>query len=389
LPASLADFFSSLQSLMITQIDTAQRALLSHNQQRLFPNSASSAQLLHENFTAAFPRTAHENRDGIWATASEQTQTSQLEHNGYVEIAGGVVRLRLPDDVSLGQLYGDSKLYMDLLLKGYSVRRQVGSESVKVTSLGKAQWSSSYTDDFGRSWQMFSWAEPWNDVLLVAMSLPTPEGYVSFLYPVPSGYRQLAVNSQKLLANFVYVALGGTFSQWRDYLSQKNVAPKILSTTKLEIDPEHALRFRSNRCELNVTPELLPLSRDSMLWLSFNFFRDGSKVVWDVGGVSVEESAQKHNWVEFWRNSQPDAGLPQGFQSHWSKLQAREFPFNGTVSNSNGATRISTTADPSTGTGEAAKVRYVLTLIAEGDQPQEAMGAKLELLRHSFKVLEH
>jgi len=102
-----------------------------------------------------------ESQDGLWGASGEQTQTFQLDHNGFVEIYHGIVRLRRPDDVSLARLYGDSSLYMDLLLKGYAVRRQVGSESVKVTSLGKAQWSSTHTDAYGRTWQVNVWAEPW------------------------------------------------------------------------------------------------------------------------------------------------------------------------------------------------------------------------------------
>jgi len=388
LPASPQQFYAALQSVMIEQIVSAQRQLLVHNQQRLFPDSATSAQLLHTRYSAAFPRIIHESQDGVWAAGSEKTESFQLDHNGFVETARGLVRLRLPDDISLGTLYGDSKLYMDLLLKGYPVRRQIGSESVKVTSLGKAQWSSNFTDSYGRTWQMHAWAEPWADVLLVAVSLPTPEGYVGFLIPITTGFKDLLIETQKLMVNFVYLTMGGTLSQWRDYLAQKNVAPKIFSTLKLEIDPEHDVRFRSKRCELNVTPELLQLSRDSMLWLNFSYYRDGGAVVWDIAGVSLEQSAQKHNWVETARVSEPDAGLPQGFQSNWAKLLAREYPYNATVFNSNGETRINTVADAAGAADQAAKIHYTLTLVGEGEQSQDAMSPRLELLRRSFKELE-
>jgi serine protease Do len=388
LPKTQPDFLSALQKVLLDSTLGAQRRLLEHNRERLFPNGASSEQILHSKLSAAFPRVLRENQDHIWGIGNEKPQTSQLDHNGFVETSNSLLRLRLPDDIGLGALYGDSKLYMDLLLKGYDIRRAVGSESVKVTSLGKAQWSSSYTDRYGRTWRLFAWAEPWSDTYLVAMSLPTPQGYVSFLLPVTSAFQQLLLEAQKMLADYVYVAFGGSLAQWRDFQAQKNVAPKVLSALKLEIDPDHFVRLHSRRCELEVTPELLPLSRDAMLWLNFTYFHDGDAVVWDLGGVSLAESTQKHNWVEVWRHQEPDASLPESFQSQWHKLQAREFPFNAMVSNANGSSRIDTAADLPAGAGDAAKIRYALILIREGDQTQEVMAPKLELLKHSFKALE-
>jgi hypothetical protein len=389
LPKAPPEFFNELRTQTIERVERGQRDLLAHNHDRLFPNSAKSSQLLHSELSSAFPRVMHEGQDGVWALGSEQTSTLQLDHNGFVEILHGLLRLRRPDDVSLTSLYGDSKLFMDLLLKGYAVRRQVGSESVKVTSLGKAEWSSTHTDAYGRVWQIAAWNEPWADTALVAMSLPTPEGYVVVLAPTSSGFRQLAVDTAALLVDYVYVSIGGTLWQWQEYLAQKNIAPKVFSTLKIDIDPTRRVQFRSRRCEFTVTPELLALSRDSQLWLKLTYFRDGDdSVVWDVGGVSVSESAQKHNWVEFWRVVQPDGELPERFQSHWRKLQGGEFPYNGMVRTDNGATRISATAEKPSGDGSAAKVRYTLTAQGEGDQTQEAMAPKLELLKRSFKPLE-
>lgn len=389
LPAPIAQFYQSLQSIMVEQISSAQRALLAHNSGRVFPNSASSAQLLQSDFGGPFPRIISEGQDGQWTVLESQPQTAELDHNGFVETSQSLLRLRLPDDISLATLYGDSKLYMELLLKGYSVRRQVGRESVKVTSLGQAHWSSTYTDDFGRTWHLFAWAEPWDDTELVAMSLPTPEGYVSFVAPIVTGYRQLLIDTQMLMGDFVDVSLRGTLSQWQDYLQQKSVAPKALDAVKLAIDPARTVRYQSGRCELNVTPELLPLSKDAILWLYFSYLRDHEQVVWDVGGVALEESAQKNNQVAMWRYSRPGASLPQRFQAIWSELEGHQYPYNGIAYNDNGATRISAAAAPgAAAAGQPANILYVLTLLREGDQAPAVMKSKLELLRRSFKALE-
>jgi serine protease Do len=388
LPQAPADFFESVRKVSTAKVEQGQHALLEHNHDRLFPNGPKSTQLLHTGLFAPFPRVVRESQDGLWGAGSEQTQTFQLDHNGFVEIYHGIVRLRRPDDVSLGVLYGDTKLYMDLLLKGYAVRRQVGSESVKVTSLGKAQWSSTHTDAYGRTWQVNVWAEPWADTVLVTMSLPTPEGYVALILPTGSGYRQATMDTQALMADYFFVSMGGTLWQWQEFLAQKNAAPRVFSEFKIAVDPDHRVEFHSHRAELIVTSDLVPLSRDTLLWLKFNFFKDGERVVWDVSGLAVEESSQKHNWAEFWRLSQPGPDLPESFQSHWHKLQQREFPFNGLVNSVNSGTRISATADAPSGDGAEAAIRYTLTVQREGEQSQDFMAPKLELLKRSFKALE-
>ncbi len=388
LPMRPADFYAEVQRITGTHVVQAQRKLLDDNRERLFPNGPKSSQLLHTGLFAPFPRVVHEGQDGLWVATGEQAQSFQLDHNGFVQLNGGIVRLRRPDDVTLASLYADSKLYMDLLLKGYAVRRQVGSESVKVTSLGKAQWSDRHTDAWGRTWQIFGWNEPWVDQVLVAMSLPTPEGYVALIAPASSGFRQTISDAQALMSDYLLMSIGGTLWQWQEFLAQKGVAPHLFDSLQIEIDPDQRIQFHSRRCELIVTPELVPLSRDSNLWLKLNFFHDGDKVVWDVGGVSAEESSQKHNWAEFWRIAQPDAELPESFQSLWHKLQAGDFPYNGTVNNANGATRISAAAAAPGGKGSSARVRYTLAVQREGDQTQEFMAPKLELLKRSFRAQE-
>jgi hypothetical protein len=102
----------------------------------------------------------------------------------------------------------------------------------------------------------------------------------------------------------------------------------------------------------------------------------------------VEESLQRNNWAEFWRVSQPDPDMPESFQSHWHKLQQRDFPFNGLVNKVGGGTQIATTADAPGGDRASAKIRYSLDVHREGEQTQDFMAPKLDLLKSSFKVLE-
>ena len=385
LPKSLGDLYATLLDLMMQQGRDVTAKLLKDNADHLFPHGAGSEQLLHTNERAAFPLLMHEDPNKVWVASAGQRETVQLDHNGFVELWGSFVRLRAPDDVSLATLYSDDKLYMDLLLKAYTLKRAVGSEADRVTSLGKPKSSSEFTDRWGRTWRLRDWAIPYDDEILTVASLPTPEGYVAVFTQVHSGFVGLMHMTHQLICDYLFVTMQGTLTQWQDYLAQKEEQPKAFGVLRIEIDPQHEVAFRSDRYELEVKPELVKLSKDSVLYLDFGFSHQGDGARWGVNRVVVAEGLHTHNWVHAARRTEPPASLPEGFQDNWTKLKAGSFPFNGMVESEEGQTRVSAAAQ---GSRPDATVRYGLEVSMEGVQSQAAMTRKLELLQHSFKMLE-
>ena len=187
------------------------------------------------------------------------------------------------------------------------------------------------------------------------------------------------------LAEYLRADRAQSIAQWQDYLAQKGEQPKVFEALKIEIDPQHEVSFRSDRYELEVKPELVKLSKDSMLFLDFGFSREGDGASWRVNRVVVSENLHTNNWVHAARRSEPPGSLPQGFQDSWTKLKTGSFPYNGMIESENGQTRVSAAAQ---GSGPDARVRYGLEVSMEGVQPQAAMTRKLDLLQRSFKMLE-
>jgi serine protease Do len=385
LPKSLADLYTTALDLTLQRIWGANQKLLEHNADHVFPQGAGSQELLHTNERAAFPRLMREDANKVWVAAAPQHQTVQLDHNGFVELNTGLIRLRAPDDVSLATLYGDDRVYMDMLLKAYPLRRTVGSDTVRVTSLGKPKSSSQFTDRWGRTWQVRDFAIPYDDQILTIASLPTPEGYVAEMTRITSGFVDLAHRTHQLFSDYLMLTMQGTLTQWQDYLAQKAVQPKAFEALRIEIDPQRQVAFHSDRYELTVKPELVKLSKDSMLFLDFGFSGEGKAATWSVNRVVVSESLQTHNWVHAARRTEPPSSLPEGFQSTWTKLKTGSFPFNGMIQSENGQTSVSAAA---LGSHPDDTVRYGLEVSEEGVQSQESLSHKLELLQHSFKMLE-
>ena len=385
LPKPLAQYFTSMTQLTTGLVTGAQTKLLEHNAEHLFPRGAGSEQMLHSIYRAPFPRTLHEDPNKVWVAVAPQVQTVQLDRNGFVEQSAGLLRLRIPDGMSLATLYGDDKLYMDMLLKAHMERRTVGSDSVRVTSLGKPMSSSHFTDRWGRTWQVRDWAVPFDDQIVTVASLPTPEGYVGFLTTIGSGFTAVAHKTQQLMCDFIDLTLMGTVAQWQDYLAQPGVQPKAFESIRIKIDPDSQVQFHASRYELTVKPELVKLSKDSMLFLDFGFSGTADNASWSVQRVVVTERLHTSNWVQVSRRTEPPASLPDSFQSNWTKLKARSFPYNGLIESQNGETQISAAVEPP-GPG-AAGVRYALEATMEGVQTQATMSGKLEMLKRSFTAL--
>jgi serine protease Do len=387
LPKPLAQVFATVWELSLRDTWSASEKLLEHNAQRLFPNGAGSERLLHTVERANFPEVMHEDANKVWTVnAPAKVDTVQLDKNGFVEQTPGLVRLRVPDGVGLGKLYADDKLYMDLMLKAYPLRRTVGSDAVRVTSLGAPKTSSHFTDRWGRTWQVRDWAIPFDDQMLTVTSLPTPEGYVAAFARIGSGYVDVVHKTEQMMCDYVYITLQGTLAQWQDYLAQSVARPKPFDTLKIRIDPQQEVAFQSDRYELTVKPELVKLSKDSVLFLDFAFTGSAGAATWGVERVVVSEQLHTSNWIHVIRRTEPPASLPEGFQSNWTKHKDHTFPYNGQIESQNGTTRVST-AVPAPGQGVNPKVLYGLEVTREGVQTQEAMTGKLKLLEHSFTPL--
>jgi hypothetical protein len=386
LPKPLPGLFTTAWDLSVKAIWDATMKLLEHNADHLFPRGPGSERLLHTIERAAFPQVMHEDPNKVWVVAAPHVETVQLDNNGFVEQTAGQVRLRAPDGVGLAALYGDDKLYLDLLLKAYTLRRVVGSDSVRVTSLGKPRSSSHFTDRWGRTWQVRDWAIPYDDQYLTTVSLPTPEGYVAAFVRVSSGFLDIAHRTQKLVCDYLAVTFEGKLSQWQDYLAQKDVQPKVFDALRIEIDPEHQVAFHTKQYDLAVRPELVKLSKDSLLFLDFGFTGEGDAVHWDVDRVVVSEGPHTNNWIHVARRTEPPASLPDAFQSGWKKIKDRSFPFNGKIESQNGETRISAAVTPP-GSGGEPHVRYALEVTREGVQTQESMNRRLGILEHAFTAL--
>ena len=141
LPKTLDEFYPSSRQIIANWLTKIHADFMKNHAETMFP-SGNSEQLLSSVYAEAFPKLISQSDGGAWALVGDAPRKVQLDKNGYLQQGATnnvfFMKLKAPDDISGADLIADSKQFMDLLLKGYPVSRPVGTDSVRVTSLGKA-----------------------------------------------------------------------------------------------------------------------------------------------------------------------------------------------------------------------------------------------------------
>lgn len=397
LPAGLGDFYREFQSRMDANSDAQLKALLAKESANLFPNGAGSARLLHQQTQLnGFPTLIVRGSDGEWRRVGEQTQYFALDGNGYVATGGvarnGLVRLRRPDGVAAAKFYGDARSRMDLLTRTGMFQREVAGEKVKITSLGKPVRESTHVDRWQRPWHVGVWTLPYANALVVAYSLPVPDGSVMLVRFTPPSHEHDTMLDLDEMSSFVHATYQGTLAQWKDFLGNPALQPAAFRNIHIGFDYDRRFSYASQRVTFSYPSAVQAIKPDNLLWLGFRFFLDDGKPVWDVADVNVwkDTASDDHNNVNVQRYVAPPPGLDDDMSSRWRKLSEREYPYNGVARYENDLMKIDTVVAPTTATGDQpSTVLYTAFYGTAGTQPQADMKGKLDLLTKDMRVTEH
>ena len=290
LPLSQAAFFKAFGKRQGAYVDSQLKALLAVEPERMFPRGEGSDKLLHSlPHMHDFPSLVTRDSNGQWGLSGKPGAKVDLDDNGFIQVGSFhnslLLRLRRPDGIKAANFYHDPAKLMDLLLRTGYLRRNVGSDRVKITSMGKPTRDFVHVDKWHRRWQVRVWPIPYSNSHAVLMTLPVPDGCVGLMqFPRGAQLHDYLINVEAL-SDFMYVTYDGTLKQWKQFLAQRDLLPAAFD--KIHIDFAYGKHFdyASQRIHLDWTPKLQKIQPDSMLTLGFSFFRDHAKVVWDVADV--------------------------------------------------------------------------------------------------------
>jgi serine protease Do len=332
LPLNWETFARSYQALVARHADHAREALLATYASTMFPRgNGSEAILFDSDPTSRTPGVVLQQADGTWTVQVPDLQFTDLPGDGKVgfgSVAGiGLLALHRGNEGDDDGFYADSKSFMDIALKALNLRRQVGSDQVRVVSLGAAASDIVTMDASGRKWQVRVWPVPFIDMYLVTQLLPTPDGYIGLVAYAPSSILREVKAQLSLLANQATLTYVGTTKQWQAFLARPALLPETLKDVRLESNPQWKLH--TPRFEMRMPPDLMQIDSHSELLLGMNFTQDGPKVIWGVGGAWWYRDAQEKAYVGLWRAPRPPATAKLETRTRFDDLQARRSPYDG------------------------------------------------------------
>lgn len=392
LPKSLADFYSSSRQLFTDWWAKTHSDFMRNHADAIFP-SGNSEQLLHSVYAEAFPKLISQSEGGSWELVGDAPRKVLLDNYGYLQeaVTNGVLFLKLktPDDVKASDLIANSKQFMDLLLKGYPVARPVGTDSVRVTSMGTANEESWFTDDYQRKWQIRSWLVPYNDSVIITIALPTPDGMVMMMAQTPSGLRETVTKELEAVCGFFYFSYTGTLAQWRAFLADPAPLPATLANAKIDYDEGRGVSIASSRFQMLVPANVVKVSSTSFMMLKYTYMPDGPNTIWELGGVFVADSEQQKKWVGLVRRQRPTPHMTEESALTWRAVIAHWHPWDGIpLAITGGRTQINGMMKGKETALDKIRVGYTITLEAEGAPPAREMKNEFSTLESGFKTTE-
>lgn len=395
LPLAWAAFVAAYQSLLARHTDKARDTLLNTYHDSMFPRGPGSESLLFDPNANGFrPFVITQQADSTWGISAPDFTSTDLLGDGSVSVAAaaGATLLRLvrSDKATDDAFYSDSKSFMDLALKALNVRRPVGPDQVRVTSLGTAQTDVLFSDSYARKWQERVWPVPFLNIYIVGLLLPTPDGYAAIIMYTPSSLLRTTKNLARLLAGQTGVSLSGSLQQWQAYLRRRTLLPDIFSDMNLNQSPQWTLRTR--RFSITVPESVLPLTAKSPLSVTMGFKIDDTHLVWDIADVWWSENDRMDAAVGLSRRERPPNNAKLEIRNNFESMRDRRSPYDGEmVRETTDTYSVSQIVNvPGKTAGQvSADLLYGLTLRLAGHPTIQYAEKSLQSLVSATHILEH
>ncbi|MEJ0100316.1 MAG: trypsin-like peptidase domain-containing protein [Pseudomonadota bacterium] len=324
LPLSFADFDRQLLTITNQRVEAAQRQLLQDSVADVFPRG-KSGHLLADPFLGTNPGFITQQSDGSWDVPRGSSGTSTpLGTDGYVWVNGQATspmfHIHYASDVDVAKGRGDSKLLIEQLLKGMTLKRAVGSESVRLTSMGSAGKPEEVKDGFGRVWQVWRCPMLYADSTFMLMALPVPDGYVGFAR-LSSEQAVARIGAEmRLVADFLQVPYTGTLAQWRGFLADTHLRPESFGKWQASLDLAGEVSLDLPRLAVKVNKEVLNLTERSELRILPGTLLDGEHPAWDVLAVQISLEPRRSASLVAVRRARPASDAGEATLTRWNNM---------------------------------------------------------------------
>lgn len=334
LPQTFPEFSSRFQGLFLRYFRDQETKLTASLSGSIFPHGQSATLLAHL-YASRDPSLVAQADNGAWDARRCEGSAASLTGDGRIwycaEGAGTLLfRLTYPGNDADAHRSQDSKGFLDQLLKVIPVPRMVGTQAVRITSLGPAARETLVRDRYGRVWQQRVWSMGYADFYVVTLALVTPDGYVGMANVTPSPLVDLTAEQQKFLADYIYLTYTGSLSQWQAFLALKDLRPGVFEHFKLAYTAGGPVNFESARLRLDSSGVMTATSQ-STLDLQMAYMFDRGTLVWDAAGVVLTPERDQKTFLAAYRQPKPSADAAKEWRDRWDHMSRRNGEFTGAL----------------------------------------------------------
>jgi serine protease Do len=332
LPLSWDDFAKAFRAVIERKSAEARTALLNEYTAKSFATGSAADQVLYASDADSYQLgLIHQDADDSWVAVVPAVKKIDLPGDGYVSVGVqdtfALLRLHRSNNASDDAFYNDSKAFMDIAAKALNIIRAVGTDNIRVTSMGSAVGDSIYADRYGRKWQQRKWALPFLDAYVVGMLLPTPDGYSAVMQIEPSAAGTYAESLLHLAVEQIDISYVGTQAQWQAYLHRKVLVADALKS--LSIEKKTNWIVPAPKFALEIPDVMFALDDRSTLGISMQYFMDSSKLRWDVVGARWHQDEQDKAYIGLRRKLRPPTTAKSEIRTAFADMWERRAPYDG------------------------------------------------------------
>lgn len=310
-----------------------------------YGNSRNWPDFAFYSYSPSFPYTVYKDDSGDWDLGNNNTKSYALKDNGNVYYTSMmnyfVAVIEKPDSISLKELLSSPKTYMDYCLEAYKLQRSVGSEQVALTSFGEPCKQESYTDYFGRTWQVTYYDVKFADAMLVCYALPTPTG-VYLMYMLDSISEVLASHylDMQYVADSYYSDMFGKVKNWKEYfeLPESLVGKRPAFMNDLIIETkDNNLNLKAGPFQVSLTEDVFKTDDETKIDIITGFNKDSKgNVALEIKGFTVYNSTktEDYKYFSFRKFYKPSEDAKKQITQNWEQFINKVSPYNGEPYNS-------------------------------------------------------
>ena len=320
-----------------------------------FPYGEGSETVLSGVFQTTLPHMVGQGPDGRWGLfRPQQLQESRIDADGKMTwgVLGGftLASLTFPSGTDTERFFSDSKYLGDLVLKGFPIFRTFPSERIRITSLGKADRFSVYTDSYKRKWLIADYNVSFNDAKVLIFATPTPEGAAMMIQmDTTDNIRTGHLRDFKFMTDYVHLSYQGHFLQWERFLNLKNLLPPVVADVSVKAIPR-GVDLKCGPVGLRYGDSLFDWNNQSLLTLLPGFEKLSSgETDWVIKGFALQENFSDSGTIVLNRIFNPGPKADPSAAFLWEKMKKKEEPFDGELHSANNyhqVCHIITGADP-------------------------------------------